>query len=87
MKKIAQSISMRVLSWFDTNFSSTLHKKFKADERETYESELSSQRVNTMKYSSKSEFEPNNDLVEQFLSWSFYQMFSLRKFCWNKSNT
>ena len=48
-----------ILIWHQI-LSNTL-QKFIADGGETYESHLSSQRVNAMKYSSKSEFEPNYD--------------------------
>ena len=73
-----------ILIWHQI-LSNTL-QKFIADGGETYESHLSSQRVNAMKYSSKSEFEPNYDLFKQLLSWSFCQIFSLSKFCGTKSN-
>ena len=48
---------------FDTKFSLTITKKFIADEREilSHQSHLSGQRVNALKHSSKSEFEPNDD--------------------------
>ena len=55
-----------ILIWHQI-LSNTL-QKFIADGGETYESHLSSQRVNAMKYSSKSEFEPNYDLFKQLLS-------------------
>ena len=76
--------SSQMMRIFDTKFSLTITKKFIADEREilSHQSHLSGQRVNALKHSSESEFEPNYDWSEQFLPWSFLPDVLLCKFCW-----
>ena len=63
---------------FDTKFSLTITKKFIADEREilSHQSHLSGQRVNALKHSWKSEFEPNDDQFTQLLYEGFARCFA-----------